>query len=102
MACASGSIGAEEEAGHARAERRKCSSPTDPRHYFVPRNVGKAGWVGVHLDSRTDWAQVAALVEQSWRLVAPKKLAAKIGEPRRASERHRDAREGRSPGSGPA
>lgn len=50
----------------------------DPARYFVPAYVGKAGWIGVYLDVRIDWAQLAALVEQSWRLVAPKKLAAKL------------------------
>lgn len=49
----------------------------DPKRYFVPAYVGKAGWVGIDLDGRVDWTQVAALIEQSWRLVAPKKLAAK-------------------------
>ncbi|HEU4429538.1 MAG TPA: MmcQ/YjbR family DNA-binding protein [Myxococcota bacterium] len=50
----------------------------DPRRYFVPHYVGKAGWVGVYLEGRVDWNQVAALIEQSYRLVAPKKLAAKL------------------------
>ncbi len=50
----------------------------DPERYFVPAYVGKAGWIGVALDGRVDWDQVAALLEQSWRLVAPKKLAARL------------------------
>ena len=50
----------------------------DAGRYFVPAYVGKAGWIGVYLDRRVDWTQLAALVEQSWRLVAPKKLAAKL------------------------
>jgi predicted DNA-binding protein (MmcQ/YjbR family) len=49
-----------------------------PRRYFVPPYVGRAGWVGVYLDGRVPWAQVAALVEQSWQLVAPRKLVAKL------------------------
>ena len=48
----------------------------EPRHFFVPPYVGKAGWVGVRLDSGLDWAKVAALIERSWREVAPKKLLA--------------------------
>jgi predicted DNA-binding protein (MmcQ/YjbR family) len=48
--------------------------------YFVPAYVGKAGWVGVYLDGRVPWLQVAALIEQSYRLVAPKELAAKLAE----------------------
>ena len=50
----------------------------DADRYFVPAYVGKAGWVGVFVDRRPDWDQVAALIEQSYRLVAPKKLAARL------------------------
>jgi predicted DNA-binding protein (MmcQ/YjbR family) len=50
----------------------------DAGRYFVPAYVGKAGWVGMYLDGRADWAQVAALIEQSFRLVAPKRLTAKL------------------------
>jgi predicted DNA-binding protein (MmcQ/YjbR family) len=50
----------------------------DPRRYFVPAYVGKAGWVGVYLDGRVPWLQVAALIEQSYRLVAPRKLVAQL------------------------
>ena len=51
----------------------------DPKRYFVPAYVGKAGWIGIALDGRANWDQVAALIEQSYRLVAPRKLAAKLG-----------------------
>jgi len=47
----------------------------DPERYFFPPYVGHKGWVGVRLDSRPDWEQVAALVERGYRLVAPKRLA---------------------------
>jgi hypothetical protein len=48
----------------------------DPRHFFVPPYVGKAGWVGVRLDTGLAWPQVAVLVERSWRLAAPNRLLA--------------------------
>jgi hypothetical protein len=48
----------------------------EPRHFFVPPYVGKAGWIGVRLDSGLDWAQVQVLVERSWRLAAPRRLLA--------------------------
>jgi predicted DNA-binding protein (MmcQ/YjbR family) len=53
----------------------------DAQRYFVPAYVGRAGWIGIALDGAIDWDQVAALIEQSWRMVAPKKLAAKLGGP---------------------
>jgi predicted DNA-binding protein (MmcQ/YjbR family) len=48
----------------------------DPRRFFRPAYVGHRGWVGVRLDARTDWDQVADLVEESYRMTAPKKVAA--------------------------
>jgi predicted DNA-binding protein (MmcQ/YjbR family) len=50
----------------------------DAKRYFVPPYVGKAGWVSAWLDARADWEQVAALIEQSYRLVAPKRLVARL------------------------
>ena len=48
----------------------------DPARFFVPPYVGHKGWVGVRLDGRPDWEEVARIVERSYRLVAPKRLAA--------------------------
>jgi len=41
-----------------------------------PPYLGPSGWVGVMLDERTDWAMVAELVDDAWRLIAPKRLLA--------------------------
>jgi hypothetical protein len=46
----------------------------DPVRYFRPPYVGYRGWVGVRLDGDPDWDEVAELVEDAWRLVAPKRL----------------------------
>ena len=48
----------------------------EPERYFVPPYVGPSGWVGVWLDRNPDWAEVKTLLRDSYRLVAPKKLAA--------------------------
>jgi hypothetical protein len=53
----------------------------EPRHFFVPPYVGKAGWVGVRLDSGLDWGLVATLIERAWREVAPKTLLASRPQP---------------------
>jgi hypothetical protein len=37
----------------------------DPRHFFVPPYVGKAGWVGIRLDSGLPWPVIADLVAQA-------------------------------------
>jgi hypothetical protein len=46
----------------------------DPERYFVPPYVGSKGWVGVRLDGPIDWDELAELVEDSYRLIAPKRL----------------------------
>ena len=48
----------------------------EPERYFVPPYVGSSGWVGVWLDRNPDWSEVKELMTDSYRLVAPKKLAA--------------------------
>jgi hypothetical protein len=51
---------------------------SDPNRYFRPPYVGGSGWVGVVLDSRPDWSVVAWLVEQAYRLVAHRRLVARL------------------------
>lgn len=46
-----------------------------PDRFFVPPYVGHKGWVGVYMDGRrVDWEGVADLIEESYRLIAPKRL----------------------------
>jgi hypothetical protein len=47
-----------------------------PDRFFVPPYVGPSGWVGVWLDGEVDWEELAELLRDSWRLVAPKRLVA--------------------------
>ncbi len=49
---------------------------SDPERFFVPPYMGPRGWVGVRLDRKPDWSAIGALVEESYRLVAPRKLVA--------------------------
>jgi len=51
----------------------------EPARYFVPPYVGPSGWVGVWLDRNPDWAEVGELMRDSYKLVAPRKLAALLG-----------------------
>ncbi|MGE0492989.1 MAG: MmcQ/YjbR family DNA-binding protein [Vulcanimicrobiota bacterium] len=45
----------------------------DPRFFPTPY-MAHRGWLSVRLDNETDWAQVADLLKQSYREVAPAKL----------------------------
>jgi hypothetical protein len=50
-----------------------------PDRFFVPPYVGPSGWIGVYLDgTRTDWAELAELLRDAWRLSAPKRLVREI------------------------
>ncbi|WP_030171769.1 MmcQ/YjbR family DNA-binding protein [Spirillospora albida] len=48
----------------------------DPERFFVPPYVGSKGWVGARLDVEQDWDELTELIEDSYRLIAPKRLAA--------------------------
>lgn len=50
-----------------------------PERFFVPPYVGPSGWVGVRLDGAVDWAELAELLCDSYRLVAPKRLRTVLG-----------------------
>jgi len=49
---------------------------SDAKRFFVPPYVGHHGWVGLWLDVEIDWSEVADLVEESYRMTAPKRLSA--------------------------
>lgn len=49
----------------------------EPARYFVPPYVGHHGWVGIWLDpAEVDWDETAGLIEESYRMTAPKRLVA--------------------------
>jgi predicted DNA-binding protein (MmcQ/YjbR family) len=54
---------------------------TDPR-FTIAKYVGKHGWVDVRIDEQNDgpvdWNEVRALVAGSYKLIAPKALAARV------------------------
>jgi predicted DNA-binding protein (MmcQ/YjbR family) len=50
----------------------------DPETFFRPPYVGSKGWVGMRLDQKPDRKEVEALMQRSYRLTAPKKLAAMV------------------------
>ncbi|MEE9279489.1 MAG: MmcQ/YjbR family DNA-binding protein [Myxococcota bacterium] len=50
----------------------------DPEVFFIPPYVGPSGWIGIRLDRDVDWETVAELLEDGYRLVAPKRALAKL------------------------
>jgi len=45
-----------------------------PRRFFRPPYVGHRGWLGVWLDVTVDWDEIADLVAEAYRRVAPRRL----------------------------
>ena len=55
----------------------------NPERFYLPAYIGPKGWVALRLDvGHVDWEEVAELVGTSYRLVAPKRLAALISDAR--------------------
>lgn len=50
----------------------------NPARYFVPPYVGHHGWVGIYLDVALDWDEMTGLIEDSYCMTAPKRLAARL------------------------
>jgi hypothetical protein len=50
----------------------------DPDRFFRPPYVGHRGWLGVYLDVEVDWAEVAEIVTDAYRSIAPKSLLARL------------------------
>lgn len=51
---------------------------SDPDRFYRPPYVGHRGWLGVYLDVPVDWDEIAEIVEDAFRVVAPKRLSAQL------------------------
>lgn len=51
---------------------------SDPETFFRPPYVGHRGWLGVYLDVPVDWQEIAEIVTDAYRCVAPKTLIAQL------------------------
>ena len=50
----------------------------EPDKFFRPPYVGGRGWIGVRLDGDLDWAEIAELCQDAYRVIAPARLAARL------------------------
>jgi hypothetical protein len=53
---------------------------SDPERFFRPPYVGGRGWIGVRLDREVDWAEIAELCQDAYRVIAPARLAAQLDD----------------------
>jgi hypothetical protein len=51
---------------------------SEPELIFRPPYVGGRGWIGVRLDRGTDWAEIAELCQDAYRVIAPARLIAQL------------------------
>lgn len=51
----------------------------DPDRFFRPPYVGHRGWIGLRVDVDPDWGEVAAVVTDAYRCVAPVTLVRRLG-----------------------
>jgi len=51
----------------------------DPKRFYMPAYIASKGWVALRLDvGVVDWDEVKELINGSYQLIAPKKLAALV------------------------
>ena len=50
----------------------------EERRVFLPAYLAPSGWIGVDLDSDTDWTEIVELIDASYRLTAPKRLVTEL------------------------
>lgn len=55
----------------------------DSTRFFSPPYVGHKGWIGAHLSASTDWDELEDLVVESYRMTAPKRVAALLASDER-------------------
>jgi hypothetical protein len=53
---------------------------SEPDRFFRPPYVGGRGWLGMRLDREIDQEELAAICEEAFRTVAPKKLLAALDQ----------------------
>ena len=50
----------------------------EPDRFYRPAYVGPSGWIGVRLDRDVDWDEIKGIVEDAYRLKAPKQLVKRL------------------------
>jgi hypothetical protein len=69
---------------HARAARGDNAAlvASDPERFFLPPYLAHHGWVGLYTDGdEVDLAELRELIEDAYRLTAPKRLVARLDGP---------------------
>jgi hypothetical protein len=71
---------------------------SDGKRFFVPPYMGPKGWVGVRLDYRVNWDEVAGIVKDGYLMSAPKRLGGRVPSALDEAAAISDLAKKRSPG----
>ncbi len=63
-------------------ENQEALVEAEPELFFVPPYMGPSGWLGVRLDRKIEWGLVESLLEDGYRMVAPKRALKQLDEER--------------------
>lgn len=61
-------------------EQQADLAETDPENFFIPPYAGPSGWVGLRLDRDLGWDVIEEILEQGYRMVAPKRALKQLDE----------------------
>jgi hypothetical protein len=50
----------------------------EPARFYRPAYVGPSGWIGVRLDRDVDWDEIEGIIDDAYRMKAPKKLVKQL------------------------
>jgi hypothetical protein len=64
----------------AKAVNQQLMISAAPDKFFSPPYVGPSGWVGVWLDGKVEWDEVLDILQDGYRMTAPKKLLDRLAE----------------------
>ena len=62
----------------AAPEEQEILVHADPKRFFVPPYVGPKGWIGVRLDYKVDWGELAEILKDGYLRSAPKRLHVRV------------------------
>jgi hypothetical protein len=50
----------------------------EPERFYRPAYVGSSGWIGVRLDRDVDWDEIEQIIDDAYRIKAPKTLVKQL------------------------
>ncbi|MBL8021888.1 MAG: DUF1697 domain-containing protein [Leptospirales bacterium] len=53
---------------------------SDPKRFFIPPYMGPQGWIGVRLQLKSNWKEVASMIRDGYEMSQPRKSKASAGK----------------------